>query len=109
MLFWSAFFPHFSAFGYLSVFSPNAGKTRTRIISNKDSFYVVLFFSKDSILLILPIETECLRFSLTLLSIPEYVIFGEMRTWKTLQRLAAATERFSWEIKFPKMLRGIDR
>ena len=46
-VFWSAFFPHFPAFGLDTreipppVFSPSAGKTRTRITSNTDTFYPV--------------------------------------------------------------------
>ena len=49
-LFWSVFFPHCPAFGlnteryevsHLSVFSPNAGKMRTRITPNTDSFCAV--------------------------------------------------------------------
>ena len=31
-----------------------------------------------------------------------------MKTWKTLQRLAAATERFLKGIDFPKMLRNLE-
>ena len=56
-LFWSAFFPHFPAFGlnterygeYLSVFSPNAGKcgkNADQITPNTDSFYAMLYKSK---------------------------------------------------------------
>ena len=48
-LFWSAFFPHFPAFGlnaeryapYSIRMWENAGKMRTRITPNTDSFYVV--------------------------------------------------------------------
>ena len=36
-LFWSAFFPHFPAFG-LSVFSPNAGKCRKNADQNNSEY-----------------------------------------------------------------------
>ena len=42
-LFWSTFFLRFTS--YLSVFSPNAGKMRTRITLNTDSFYAVFLSS----------------------------------------------------------------
>ena len=48
------------------------------------------------------------RLSQTLVSNPEYIIFGGIKITEILQRFAAATERFSWEINFPKMLRELD-
>ena len=37
-LFWSAFFPHFPAFPYLSVFSPNAGKCGENVNQNNSEY-----------------------------------------------------------------------
>ena len=44
-LFWSAFFPHFPAFQLNTErYSVNAGKKRTRIIPNTDTFYAVSYY-----------------------------------------------------------------
>ena len=52
-LFWSAFFPHFCAFGLNTERSPysvrmreNAGKMRTRITPNTETFYAGIAFKK---------------------------------------------------------------
>ena len=53
-------------------------------------------------------NAKCLRFSQILVFSNEHIIFGRMMIWKTLQRLATATGRSSWEINFLEMLRNLD-
>ena len=49
------------------------------------------------------------RFSQTLVSGPEYIIFVGMNILKTLQQLATPTKCFFWEINVPKKSQNFDR
>ena len=54
-------------------------------------------------------KAKRLTSSQTLVFSPDYIILGVMKIWKTLQRVRAASKRFSWEINFSKMFRNLER